>query len=195
MSHHKLSIITIVLLAGVLGSACDEQVSGNAEAEGAEQNPEFSMEQCPVPCEGTVGSSCEGSILVGMCEAGMRPCTDCAAENQKCIFDGVTGTHRCALRNRVSSVCIPQCSGLVCGPDSCGGTCGFCPQGGVCDAGKCWENGMSCEVKDEPLWCLGEVLASCVEQQLDLLDCAKLGRVCGRSETTGKIECLVLQEQ
>ena len=174
-----------------LCAGCEEPEE-NSNVDDSAVDTTFSFEQCPLPCEGVVSPVCQGDILVGSCDEGFQSCTDCSAENKQCIFDGIAGQHRCALRNRVSTVCIPECAGLVCGPDGCGGSCGFCPQGGVCDSGTCWEDGMSCEVVTEPLWCLGEVLASCVEKKLKLLDCAKLGRVCGRSETTGKIECLVL---
>ena len=178
---------TVSLFAG-----CEEAGEGPSNGGESDAVTAFSLEQCPMPCEGTGASVCEGDVLVSSCVEGFQSCKDCAAENKQCIFDGLAGKHRCALRNRVSTACIPECSGIVCGPDGCGGSCGFCPQGGVCDSGTCWEDGMSCDVVTEPLWCLGEVLASCVEKKLNLLDCAKLGRVCGRSETTGKIECLVL---
>ena len=183
-------ILRMTVLVNLTG--CDEERAVETEPDTTVAEVGFSIEQCPLPCEGSVASSCEGDVLLRACADGIQSCKDCSLENKKCIFDGTVGESRCALRNVVPSACIPQCEGVVCGPDNCGGSCGFCPAGGVCDAGRCWESGMPCEVEVEPLWCLGEVLASCVNEQLELLDCAKLGRDCGRNETTGKLECLVL---
>jgi len=186
--HHRYTWFVVCL--GLLSMNC----SGGKGGTNSEQEllpAEFSLASCPVECSGTVEPSCEGDILVGECVGGQRSCTDCMATNETCVYDPLEKAARCALRNFVEVDCIPECAGKVCGDDQCGGSCGFCPDGGICDGGSCLTSGMECDGGKEPLRCIGEVLASCINDSLNFLDCAALGRVCGQSPSTGKKECLV----
>ena len=92
------------------------------------------------------------------------------------VFLTAQNTARCAIRSFVEVDCIPSCEGKTCGDDLCGGSCGFCPDEGICDGGSCLGAGMECDSTQESLRCIGEVLASCTNNELNFLDCAALGR-------------------
>lgn len=170
---------------------CDEaSVSTKVTDEGA--TSAFTLESCPVPCEEDPSKKmCVGDVLLGACSNGFRTCEDCAATGKMCVENLELGEAHCALRTFLNPECIPECDGVVCGADGCGGSCGFCPEGGICDAGVCWEKGASCDESENVSWCIGDILATCTQKSLGLLNCSDLGRLCLLNPNTGKLECMV----
>ena len=185
-----MRMFVLIALCSMLGGfiACTADSSG---VDAAPDPDALSSEECPETCENIPpeGACVNGWVI--KCGNDRGVCTDCAAANQQCIYNPLLATTSCEDLDFVVPDCLPRCEGKSCGGDGCGGSCGFCPASGICDGSQCHLPGEPCGDIPTTGACLGNAVATCVNDGLQYLDCTPLLRKCDYNSATGKFECVL----
>lgn len=132
----------------------------------------------------------ETGKIVKWCEDNLVMSQDCTKYGDQFVCSWVAGEeYYWCLEG-----CAAACVGKECGSDGCGGSCGACDDGKTCNPdGKCIAEGGggACGEVSFSGVCEGTTLKYCNTDELKVVSCGELGKVCAWNPTFEWFECAI----